>query len=331
MRLGGIVFLWGITFVSGIEEKIDSVLVQNGFMGNALVAKGEKITFEKSYGYANTALKRMNSSNTLFPIASVSKPITATLIFQSIEQEDLKLYQIVRASLLGGESLDKLTVRHLLHHQSGMTPYTDFSLQQTEPARYFPLSRTSLSLKSKPMEEPGKKWEYNNGNYIVLGWFLEDLYQRPFEEILKLRITGPLKLNSTGYIQEKDHKRENWAVGHNKDGMANLAHIHPTWLGAGAGLYSTPRDLHTFSRAYFKGKVVSKENVNLMVKDHGNAYGYGWTVGKIGEQECIFHIGGIDGYSSVLLTIPKEDLYLILLGNKEVDIADILEGLFKKP
>ena len=122
---------WEDTFAQDKSSKIESLLQQyyeNGmFNGSALVSENGEVIFKKGYGYANFEWDIKNTPDTKFRIGSITKTFTAMLIMQLVEEGKLNLDDSISDHLPEYKNIsgNKITIRHLLTHSSGLPNYTE--------------------------------------------------------------------------------------------------------------------------------------------------------------------------------------------------------------
>jgi CubicO group peptidase (beta-lactamase class C family) len=159
-----------------------------------------------------------------------------------------------------------------------------------------------------------------------LGYIIEKVTGKSYEQVLQENIFTPLKMNNTGY----DHPRpllKNRARGYGKNGRlyVNANYIDTSVPYASGALYSTVEDLFLWDQALYGNQLLRKENMDPLFAKHISTgvdhYGYGWGVGGIplgntAERiETISHAGGIAGFTTQLTRIPSDKSFLVLLNN----------------
>jgi tetratricopeptide (TPR) repeat protein len=191
---------------------------------------------------------------------------------------------------------------------------------------YSPVQLLNLFADSTLQFEPGKRFAYSNSGYILLGYIIEKVTGKSYEQVLQENIFTPLKMNNTGY----DHPRnvlKNRASGYEKNGShyVNSNFIDMSVPYAAGALYSTVEDLYLWSQALYGNQLLRKENMDLFFTKHipsgGGYYAYGWSIGEIRlgntpeRIETIGHGGGIDGFNTQLTRIPSDKSFIVLLNN----------------
>ena len=183
--------------------------------GGALaVVKNRRLVYAQGYGLANREKKIPTRPETLFRIASVSKPITAVAVMKLVEEKRLSLD--TRAfTLLGlkpvladGRKLDarleRITINHLLHHTAGwdrdksgdpMFRSAKIAKATGTPAPAPPEAIVRFMLGQPLDTDPGSHYAYSNFGYCVLGRVIEKITGLPYERYLREQILAPLGLS----------------------------------------------------------------------------------------------------------------------------------------
>ncbi len=322
-----------------IAKRADAYLqahTDNGtFSGTVLLARGGTQLFVKGYGFANEATQLRNTARTQFPIASITKTFTATLVMKLQQQGRLDIGESVCTYLAPCPAhWQPITLRHLLLHTSGIPDYAsqvDFPRKMHEPRT---LAQIIGEFRELPLEfAPGARYGYSNSGYVLLGSILEKASGRSYAQLLQEFIFTPLGMRDTG-LDANDSSRPKLALGYRPDGVRNaLAEdVDPSWLYAAGGIYSTVEDLLKWDRALISGSVLSRETLSQMWSlDHG-VYGFGWQLLKAAPQSLnrtlVFHAGGIKGHASDFLHYPQEQVTVVLLANLlPVPLAEISRDL----
>jgi len=312
-------------------EKIDALLAaynqQRFFNGSALVAENGQVILRKGYGMANMEWQIPNGPDTKFRLGSITKQFTSMVIMQLVGEGKIKLDEKITTYLpdYRKDTGDKVTVRHLLSHTSGIPSYTNIpgfiQNQSRDPYKVtdFVKKYTSGDLAF----EPGSKFEYDNSGYFLLGAIIERVTGMPYEKTLQQRIFDPLGMKETGY----DHaatvlaKR---AAGYvlTPGGYENAPYIDMSVPFAAGSLFSTVDDLYKWDRALYTDKLLPAELKQTMFTPVLSNYAFGWsrmtmTLDPAGKTRVstISHNGGINGFSTVEIRIPDRQDLIVLLDN----------------
>jgi CubicO group peptidase (beta-lactamase class C family) len=323
----------------------------------ALVARRGVVVLDEAHGElrpGGPALPR----DAIFPITSMTKPITATLAMILVEDGLLSVGRPAREYVpeLQGEGIDEVLVHHLLTHTSGWDDNQIFEklLKSVAagtapelPPDAHPIHHGSLwaGLDTPRSRPPGELMIYCNFNYTLLGEIVERVAGKPLEEFARERLFGPLGMESTDYVL-RDDLRERVIV---RPPGAPLKHVMvtmpgvetPAWErmpnGAG-GAYSTARDLAVFAQMFLNGgrygdqRILSPPAVAEMTRnqipgigalffDHPvpeGGYGYGWMMRT---WYCWRYLCGITPIGSYSHTGAGGNSFWIDPGNELIQVV----------
>lgn len=311
-----------------INELLSKYSDYGKFNGAVLVAENGKIIFKKGYGYANFEWEIPNQTDTKFRLGSVSKQFTALLVLKLVENGKLKLDDAIQNYIpnLPTET-GKITIHQLLTHSSGIANYTNdpsfFKEKMRNPYKPKEFMDTFINL---PLEfTPGEKFKYSNSGYFTLGYIIEKVSGKTYEEYLHEIILLPLKMKNTGY----DHNEtllKNRASGYDRKGktIVNAKYIDMSIPYAAGSLYSTVEDLYLWEQALLSNKLLSQIHTELLfanqIKAWGGFYGYGWAIREVqnlngSNIKVNEHGGSIMGFNANITRIPADKNVIILLNN----------------
>lgn len=316
-----------------LDKFIDSFAQQNNFNGTILIQGRSKISYQKSFGLANFQHKIPNKVETKFKIASITKLFTSVLIMQLVEKGKIDLNRTIKAYLpeYDGEGGHKVTIHQLLNHTSGMANIDtvkslESALKNGVPLYQKPRSTDKLLrdfCSEKLVNEPGKVFDYNNADYIVLGKIIEKIYSNTYNQAVIENILQPLKMKNTGLLYQ-DNIIEGLADTYFfRDDLNRLVPDLPVyaenWYAAGS-MYSTVNDILQFSNALFGLKLLKQESLNKMFVPGLDEYGYGIWVHEAYEinkktYKIIKRPGLIMGAHAMLFHILGEGSTIIILSN----------------
>jgi CubicO group peptidase (beta-lactamase class C family) len=304
------------------DQYLQALTDSGRFSGTVLLARDGKTLFLKGYGFADEKSRQPNSAATRFPIASLTKPFTATLLLQLQKRGALSISDPVCKHLKPcPDAWKDITLRHLLTHTSGIPDYTrgpDFLSKMRTPRSADEVIATFRDL---PLDfAPGAKYRYSNAGYYVLGAVIEKVSGRRFEAELAESIFKPLGMEATAYGANV-RALPRLASGYQPRGTGNETadYVDTSWLFAAGGIHSTVEDLFKFERALSTDVLLpARELADMWSAEHGE-YGYGWQLlpatPKTLNRRLVFHAGGIPGFSTDLLRYPDEDVTIIILAN----------------
>jgi CubicO group peptidase (beta-lactamase class C family) len=291
--------------LDSIPARMHDMIVANEVPGVVtVVATRGSVLRINAQGWADPEHKSFMRVDSIFWIASMSKPITAIAVLMLMEEGKLSLDDPIAkyvAELAVLKTADgktpRITLRHLLTHTSGMGEATD---EETKAART--LSDLIPAFASKPLAfEPGSKWQYSQSGILTLGRIIEIVSGFPFEAFLRKRIFDPLGMkDTTFYLSEAQLPR--WVIPARREGEqlvpAEIALLYghpPTWRGhypaSNGGLFSTALDYTRLAQMLLNGGVLdgrhylTAESVRMMSTVQtgdlvtGFTPGNGWGLG----------------------------------------------------
>ncbi|GIQ60025.1 D-Ala-D-Ala carboxypeptidase [Flavobacterium collinsii] len=304
------------TFNSKKLDSLFAILEKNSkYMGSIAISENGKTIYTKSIGFDDIANAKKSNIQTKYRIGSISKTFTASLILKAAEENKINLNQTIDKYFPTVKNAKTITISNLLNHRSGIYDFTD----DEDYLKW----NTQFKSRAKMIEhisagtivfEPDTKGEYSNSNYILLSYILEDIYKKPYGEILSLKITKPLHLKNT-YLGGKISLNNNECYSYTLEGKWNKESETDASIPLGAGaVVSNPTDLNLFYENLFAGKVVSIEHLNQM-KTIKDKFGMGLFGFPYYERKSYGHTGGIDGFRSFAGYFPNEKLALALTSN----------------
>jgi len=258
-------------WVAAVENYLTQSASQDQFSGAVLLARGDKVVFEKAYGLADKSSNTPNRTDTRFNLGSINKIFTNIAIHQLASQGKLSLDDTIGKLLTdypNPDAASKVTIHHLLSMTSGIGDFFGERYEQTPKDKlrsirdYFPL------FADKPLEfEPGAKRRYSNGGYLVLGAIIEKVSGTDYYSYVKKNIYQPAGMKDSDWY-DKDKLPPNTAVGYTYEDRPTITNAdkrnpnYPTLPGKGSsagGGYSTLRDLLAFVRAMRQGVVTTPD------------------------------------------------------------------------
>jgi CubicO group peptidase (beta-lactamase class C family) len=285
--------------VNDLATTISVVLDEGGFSGAVRVDACGKTLAVAARGLADRAHGIANTIDTRFPIASGTKGFTGLTVVSLVVDGVFKLDTTAR-SLLGKDLPaidDAVTVEQLLSHRSGIGDYLDEDAVASISDYVMPVPVHQLHsaeayltvLEGHPQASlPGERFAYNNGGFVVLALLAERAAGQPYAELVRARVTEPAGMADTGFVRS-DEQPADVATGYlDADGpRTNVLHLPVLGVGDG-GLVSTLSDVHRLWSAFFAGRVVPSEWVELMTRPIGDfpagddRYGLGFWLAPTG-------------------------------------------------
>ena len=319
--------------VDKLDALIDAYAKLYKFNGSALVAKNGVILLNKGYGYRNATDKVANNEQTIFQLGSVTKQFTSAVILKLQEEKKLSVSDKLSKYFPGYPKGDSITIEQLLTHTSGIYNYTnDGKFMANEVTKSANREMMMALFKDKPLDfSPGSSWSYSNSGYSLLGYIIEAVTKKPYEQAVRKYIFTPLKMTHSGF--DFTHLKSNEkAIGYFKlnDKEKVEAPIVDSSVSFSAGaIYSTIGDLYLSHKALQKNSILSREQQEKAYTPVKNRYGYGWSIDSIEGKRRVSHGGGIHGFITTIARVPEDDICIVLLSNaSNTTVGEISKSIF---
>ncbi|MER6129712.1 serine hydrolase domain-containing protein [Streptomyces sp. NPDC001795] len=270
-------------------------------------------------GVADRSTGRAIATTDRFRVGSVTKSFSAVVLLQLVDEGRLKPDASVNSYLPGLLPDDRITVRHVMSHRSGLYDYTNDMFAQTVPG--FEAVRNKvfsyrdlvkLSLKKPLTNAPGAAYSYSNTNFVVAGMLIEKLTGHSVQTEYANRIIKPLRLKDTFYVHPDTAIPGQHANGYLTPDKAGAALVDSTeqtvsWAQSAGAMISSTRDLDTFFSALVNGKLISATQLTQMERwtKVNSTQGYGLGLRRR-DLSCgisvVGHTGTVQGYYTYSFT-----------------------------
>ncbi len=302
---------------SRINDYLNRLVDHREFSGTVLIARPGGMQVKKGYGMADYEHEVSNRPNTLFRIASLTKPFTATAVMLLKEQGALKLTDRVSRFLPDYREGKRFTVRHLLNHTAGVPNISDSADYQI--LLKLPCSRERLIERITEREldfEPGEQYNYSNSGYILLGHIIELVSKQTFGHFLWKNIFEPLQMMSTRLDYAHDvlpHRASGYWL---QDGrLVNADYMNMEYSLSSGGLVSTVEDLFRWDRALYTDRILESSVLEKMFTPGLGDYGLGWASYEVFGRRVAAHSGGLNGFASHMARFVDDGVCIIILSN----------------
>ncbi|MDQ3492512.1 MAG: beta-lactamase family protein, partial [Chloroflexota bacterium] len=277
---------------------------------------------------------------TPFVIASITKTFVAAATLKLAEEGVLSLDDAMGRWLPEHPRGAIVTLRQLLDHTSGEANYfghRDYeSLVFGRPTHHW-TSAEILALVGEPRFAPGTDWQYSNTNYVLLGLVLEAATGASVSSLIRDRFLDPLGLRDTWFQGEEQVpvtpaqaylRRDGRWIGLD-DGTLFRPHTSAATVAWAAGaMVSSARDLATWARALYGGRVLSDESLAEMTEFNDEDYGLGAKTYLMGGRTAWGHGGSLRGAEATMRYLPSLDAAVVVLWNRGgVESADLAREL----
>ncbi|HLP95356.1 MAG TPA: serine hydrolase [Saprospiraceae bacterium] len=292
-----------------------------------MITQKGKTLYHKAFGMANLELNVPMRTEHVFRIGSITKQFTAAAILKLAEEGKLNIQDDLTKFIPNYPTQGKkITIEHLLTHTSGIQSYTD--MPEWDPATHrkdFTPEEMINYFKDKPMNfEPGAEFRYNNSGYFLLGYIIEKASGKTYEAYIADTFFKPLGMKNSWYGDNEPlikNRASGYSQGDVEGTLVNAPFLSMTQPYAAGSLLSTVEDLNIWSQALHGGKVLKPASYQAMITPYKlpggtpNNYAYGLSIKNLVGSTCIEHSGGIHGFLSDMLYLPKEQLCVAILTN----------------
>ncbi len=328
------------------EQQLDSLFAKYsskdapGF--SLTIVKDGEVIHSYQRGLANLEYDIPINDKTIFMLASISKQFTAACISLLISDKKMALDDDVRKYLPELPNYGKtITIRHLLNQTSGIRNHNvlqDLKGSNYEFEIYTNKQVCELIFQQKGINNvPGEKMLYSNSNYLLLALILERVSGKSLNSFATEHIFQPLGMSNTFYKSSNNEIIKNNAYPYYKDAKG---YQQPRNIGI-RGLNSTGRDLAKWSTIFTSNHSpfadISKFLTTTDTLNDGtrSTYARGMFVSNYKGYQTVHHSGMDIGMRTQMISIPKENITVILLANTEhinaIDLCYQVLDLFIKP
>ena len=255
------------------NQKISSYLNEIGFNGTAMIVRNGEIVTNKGFGYADRKQKIQNNPSTSFYVGSSQKALIATAILQLEEKGKLQTSDPVSAYLPHFPNGQKITLKNLLTHTSGINGHIEGKGVITPPNLIKDIERQGIN------HQPGV-WDYKDSNYSILAYIVAEVSGESYEQYITNHIFKPAGMTHAGFY--KTYEKEPYpAVGYKLKGSKAITPYMPdlSQLYGAGDIYMSAIDMYKFDQALIDGKLYSQKSYKKMFTPGSSAtYGMGFYI-----------------------------------------------------
>jgi serine beta-lactamase-like protein LACTB len=312
--------------VGFVREAVPDGMSRFGIPGlSVALAEGGAVRFEAGFGYADVENGVRARPETVYRLASVSKPITATAVLKLAEEGVLDVdAPVTRYCTEYPRKQWPITSRQLLCHQGGVRHYRAGELPHTRRASSI-IDGLELFRDDPLAFEPGTKVLYSTYGYTLLGCAASLAARRPFMALLQEKVFEPAGMTATRLddVRELIPGRAQGYIREDSGRLLNSALADMTLKVPGAGLCGTAPDVARFGAALLAGRLVSRQTLREMLSPQKTrdgrptTFGLGLSVGTRGARAEAWQTGGHQRVSTVLYLRPDDQLVVAILANLE--------------
>lgn len=315
------------TYSQTLETQIDSVITtvfkdKNGTGGVFLVAKDGKPIYRKAFGKANIELDVNMKPENVFQIGSMTKQFTAVAVMMLEEQGKLNINNPISKFIPDYPNGKNITIHHLLTHTSGIKDFTKMkSIMSIAKKDQTPKELVDF-FKDEPVDfKPGEQFSYNNSGYVVLGYIIEIVSGKTYEDFIEQNIFEKLGMNNSRYASDREIVKHRAYGYHNRGAFTNKMQVSLSIPYASGSLMSTVDDMLKWQKAMNTNSLITEVSKKKVYTDYtlNNGeqinYGYGWHLKDTDGTPIREHGGSIFGFKSMGVYVPSLDIYVVGFSN----------------
>jgi D-alanyl-D-alanine carboxypeptidase len=298
-----------------LDAYFDSLARENLANGSIAISEKSVIGYQRSVGLASITPGGIEpaDTNTRYRIGSVTKIFTAALTMQLVEGASITLDSKLAEFFPELPNALDITYRDLLQHRSGLSNYSEAAGFEQWRRRPKPRAELlKLIADGGARFAPRERLEYNGSNYLLLGYILEKIHDKPYADIVLRGISNKVPLTRTefgadmgGMPLSYEKTAQGWRVVASTD-----AALH----GGAGSLTSTPTDLVRFIDALFAGRVVSQQSLASM-RDQSVGTGFGLWAYTVAGRTGLGHGGAIESFRACVFHFPEQKISIAYATN----------------
>jgi CubicO group peptidase (beta-lactamase class C family) len=320
------------------RDAAERLMKERGVAGVAVaVAKDGKIVWEEGFGWANREKMIPVTPNTMFSLASISKPMTATGLMTLVQRGQIKLDQpandylgVSKITGLAGDA-SGATVRRVLGHMAGLPLHYQF-FYADEATRRPPSMDETIARYGILVTAPGETFQYSNLGYGIIDYIISRTSGQTYGDFMRTRVFLPLGLTHTSV--EVPAGLEPYAAERYWPDQKPVSFYRFDHMGASA-VWSSVHDLVRFGMFHLKDRlpeqraILADSSIDEMKKPvaldaFGQQYGLGWVIHQSDRgHPLVEHSGGMPGVSTILNLYPRDNVVIAVLTNASGGWGDV--------
>jgi CubicO group peptidase (beta-lactamase class C family) len=282
---------------SSLSAKFDTLAKPAGAACSISISQHGQVVLERGRG--GIAPGRPASAESLYRIASLTKPVTASAVLISEKAGRLSRNDTLAQFRPYAEPAP--TIDELIKHIPGLSNYTDTPAYQS--GKDSPTTLEDLLSLIQPWDGI-RRYQYSNSHYVFLGAVLQQVNGLRYEDIIERDIFGPAGMSQSSFAIPPASESA---------GYPFASHTHPSWVLYGGGITSTAADMNRFNQALLSN-LFGFGAVESFDRSAGvTSFGMGSSPGS-GDLRFT-HTGGLDSYSSVSAIFPGDRSSVVVLCN----------------
>lgn len=317
------------TLAQKIDSLVNKVIPANKPGGAIAVVTGEKVLYQKTFGMMSLEYQLPNSEHTLFNLASVSKHFTAYCILLLEKEGKLNLDDNIRTYIPNlPDYKEKITIRHLIHHSSGIASSDNLRLFAGLPFEAPWDAEDEMEMISRYNQlnyKPNNEGNYSNTGYFLLARIIENVSGKSFSDYISENLFQPLGMRES-YIYDCPGKVfNNKSTGYKKAGDNYIRmNTDGESVYGSTNLYTSLNDITIWMQHLLNPKIGDKIFISKLFNacdttNDGDIlnYTFGLNIRKYKGLKLANHGGYAMGFRSQIMIFPENNLAIIIMCNNE--------------
>ncbi|MEO5937797.1 MAG: serine hydrolase domain-containing protein [Sphingomonas sp.] len=311
-----------------VDTIVGDALAKSGVpSASVAIVRGGRIVFAKAYGKQSETMTTP-SADRPYQIASISKQFTAAALLLLEDEGKLSLDDIVAKWLPGISGGDKITLRQLLSHTSGLQDYWPQDYSFAAMAKPTTPQGIVDRWAKKPLDfDPGTAWQYSNTGFVVAGLIAEKAAGKPLLAYLQEKVFRPLGMTA---IDQDLAIGKKYPQGYKRNALGPVRVATPAargWLFAAGELSMSASDLAKWDIARMNRTLMpaddwqAQETAVKLTSGKDTNYGLGVSVGSDGGRRFVEHSGEAVGFLSENVVYPDDKAAIVVLVNGDFSDA----------
>ena len=315
---------WSDAVVAAIQQQMAADRIPGL---SCAIGVGGAVAWQRGFGQADVENDVAATADTVYRLASISKPITAVAAMQLAEAGKLDLDRDVHGLVPGWPAKQwPVTTRQLLAHLGGVRHYRPREAEST--FHYGTQTEALPRFAADPLlHEPGTKYHYSTYGYNLVAAVVEQVTGAPFAKVVQERIAAP---SGAATLQVDDVRRliKGRAQGYVfvGDELRNSELMDGSYKLGGGGLCCSAPDLVRVAQALLAGKLLQPASVATMwmplpprdaTAGQPHDYGLGFRIAEVAGRRVVSHSGAQARVSTILYLLPEQGVVIALLCNLE--------------
>ena len=309
-----------------IDEIVQSVMAEHRLPSlSVAVARQGRIIYSGAHGLADLEHSVPVSAETVYPVGSVTKAVTAVAAMRLVELGKLNLDAPVRSYCPAfPEKEHEISVRQLIAHLGGVRhyDYRRFEEDFLNTKRYGSIEEALSKFAGDPLvAEPGAKYHYSSWGYVLLGCALQGASGSSYADVIEENVLGPAGMKQTTLGAAREiipHRASGYSLADDGAWVTSVCFDASDRHPAG-GLLGTPSDFVSFGLALLEGRLLRPDSLDTMWSiqetstGEPTGAGLGWNISE--DRTEVFHGGTTVGATAYLYVRPFDGIVVAFATN----------------